>query len=220
MNPPLEYGNYYHIYNRGNNYENIFRNNEDYLHFLHIYDIYIDPIAETFAWCLMKNHFHILIRIKNENEIGFLNPDYSHSDNTELKWKTFFPSQPDDRFTRKPVPILQFKHLFNSYSKWFNIKHQRSGALFQKNFQRKPVDNEKYYTNLIVYIHNNPIKHGFVEHILDYPWTSYLTILSTKPTKLSRNEVIEYFDSIENFEHLHNVDMDENELAIQDWIIE
>lgn len=220
MNFPLEYGYYYHIYNRGNNYENIFRNAEDYVHFLNIYDIYIDPIADTFAWCLMKNHFHILVRIKNENEIGFLNSDYSNSDNTELKWKTFFPSQSDDRFTRKPVPTLQFKHLFNSYSKWFNIKHQRSGALFQKNFQRKPVDNAKYYTNLIVYIHNNPIKHGFVEHILDYPWTSYLTIISTKPTKLSRNEVIEYFDSIENFEHLHKVDMDENELAIQDWIIE
>lgn len=220
MNIPLEYGNYYHIYNRGNNYENIFRNNEDYLHFLDIYDIYINPVADTFAWCLMKNHFHILVRIKNEDEIGFLNSDYSQSESLELKWRTFFPGQPDDRFTRKPVPTQQFKHLFNSYSKWFNIRHHRSGSLFQKNFQRKHVENEKYYTNLIVYIHNNPIKHGFVEHILDYPWTSYLSILSPEPTKLLRNEVIEYFDTVENFEHLHNVEMEKNELPIQDLIIE
>ncbi len=72
MKPLLEYGKYYHIYNRGNNYENIFNENSDYEHFLRIYDIYISTVAETFAWCLMKNHFHILVRIKEDHEIGFL----------------------------------------------------------------------------------------------------------------------------------------------------
>lgn len=220
MNAPLEYGKYYHIYNRGNNYENIFQNNEDYLHFLNAYDIYISPVADTFAWCLMKNHFHILVRIKNEDEIGFLNSDYSNSDNIELKWKTIFPAHPDARYARKPTPTQQFKHLFIAYSRWFNKRHQRFGALFEKNFKRKHVDNEMYYTNLIVYIHNNPIKHGFVEHTLDYPWTSYLSISSTKPTKLMRDNVIRCFDNIENFKHQHGVKAEEYEKLIQYLIIE
>jgi len=49
MKIPLNYGNYYHIYNRGNNRNDIFVNDEDYLHFLELYAIYIDTIADTFA---------------------------------------------------------------------------------------------------------------------------------------------------------------------------
>ncbi len=56
---PLEKGNYYHIYNRGNNGIDVFFDSESYYHFLRLFDRYISPIAETYAWCLLKNHFHI-----------------------------------------------------------------------------------------------------------------------------------------------------------------
>ena len=61
---PLEYGNFYHIYNRGINGCNLFYDNENYEYFLHLYDKYILPVADTFAWVLMRNHFHLLVRIK------------------------------------------------------------------------------------------------------------------------------------------------------------
>lgn len=60
----LERGNYYHIYNRGTNSVTLFDNKENYEYFLTLYSLHIDPIAETFAWCLMKNHFHFVVRIK------------------------------------------------------------------------------------------------------------------------------------------------------------
>jgi putative transposase len=60
----LEHGNYYHIYNRGINSTTLFNEKRNYQHFLNLYETHIDPIAETFAWCLMKNHFHFLVRIK------------------------------------------------------------------------------------------------------------------------------------------------------------
>jgi hypothetical protein len=66
---PLIGGNYYHIYNRGNNSDNIFYENENYYHFLRLYEKYINPIADTFAWCLLKTHFHILIYLKTDAEI-------------------------------------------------------------------------------------------------------------------------------------------------------
>ena len=220
MKTLIEYGNFYHIYNRGNNLDNIFVEEKDYLHFLAIYDIYISTVAETYAWCLMKNHFHLLLRIKNENEIGFLNSEYTNSENPDLKWETFFLENPDKKFLKKPVPINQFKHLFNAYSRWFNKRHNRSGSLFEKNFERKPVENTNHFTNLIAYIHNNPVRHGFVEDAIDYPWTSYLTIKSSKPTKLSRNKVIACFDNIENFVNFHQKSMNENDEIIKDLIIE
>ena len=90
---PLENGKYYHIYNRGINSDILFKENDNYNYFLKLYDTHIDPIAETFAWCLMNNHFHFLIRIKEVEEIK-----------TEIKIQ---PSQ-------------SFSNLFNAYTKAFN----------------------------------------------------------------------------------------------------
>lgn len=58
----------YHVYNRANGNEKLFLSNEK-RYFLEKYTIYISPIADTFCYCLMPNHFHFLIRIKNEEKI-------------------------------------------------------------------------------------------------------------------------------------------------------
>jgi putative transposase len=55
---------YYHIYNRGNNREDLFRQPDNYPHFLGLYEKYILPITETFVWVLMRNHFHLLVRVR------------------------------------------------------------------------------------------------------------------------------------------------------------
>ena len=62
----LEGGNYYHIFNRGNNGCNLFEQPADYERFLWLYDKYISPIADTLAWVLMGNHFHVLVYIKKD----------------------------------------------------------------------------------------------------------------------------------------------------------
>lgn len=55
---PLMPGNYYHIYNRDNNHDDIFYENDNYFHFLRLHEKYINPVADTFAWCLLKNHYY------------------------------------------------------------------------------------------------------------------------------------------------------------------
>ena len=62
---PLRRGACDHIYNRGNSAENLFREERNYPHFLKLYARHVEPIAETFAYCLLKNHFHLLVRIKD-----------------------------------------------------------------------------------------------------------------------------------------------------------
>ncbi|SFO10346.1 REP element-mobilizing transposase RayT [Paenimyroides ummariense] len=198
---PLAKGRYYHIYNRGNNGIDVFFDNESYYHFLRLYDKYISPIADTFAWCLLKNHFHVLVYIKTDSEIDFEKLEYS----TIEKPKDFNPSN-------------QFGYLFNAYTQAVNKKFNRTGSLFERPFERKLIESEKYFQNLIFYIHNNPVFHGFTANINNYPWSSYGTILSDRPTKLKRQEVIEYYGDLENFIQYH--DQEQNLSEINSLIIE
>jgi len=198
---PILHGNYYHIYNRGNNGIDIFLETENYYHFLRLYSKYIEPIAETFAWCLLKNHFHVLVRIKEKEEINTTELSYSTVENPKII-----------------DPSRQFSHFFNAYTQAINKRHNRTGSLFGRTFERKLVSSEIYFQQLIFYIHNNPVHHGFVEKMSFYPWSSYETILSNKPTRLKRNDVIALYGDAENFIFYHNQEQDLNE--INSFIIE
>jgi len=65
----LEQGYFYHIYNRGNNSEVLFKEKDNYIYFLQLLRKYISPIADVYCYCLLNNHFHLLIRVK-ENQLG------------------------------------------------------------------------------------------------------------------------------------------------------
>lgn len=67
----------------------------------------------------------------------------------------------------------------------------------------KKINHNAYFQNVIAYIHNNPVHHKICEHPVEYAWSSYLTCISEKPTKLMRNEVINIFNDIENFKYVH-----------------
>lgn len=198
---PLIKGSYYHIYNRGNNGIDLFMADENYVHFLRLYEKYINPIADTFAWCLMKNHFHILVYLKEDKEIIIKELTYSTVENP-----------------KEINPSKQFSHLFNAYSQAINKRYNRTGSLFEKSFERKIVTSEKYFSNLIFYIHNNPVHHGFEKRIMDYPWSSYDSIISSKPTKLKRERTIECFEDVDNFITYHNKEHDFEE--IKDLLID
>lgn len=66
---PLNPGCIYHIYNRAIGSEKLFLNNENYSFFLKRYRHFISPVADTFCYCLMPNHFHFLVRIKSDIEL-------------------------------------------------------------------------------------------------------------------------------------------------------
>ena len=64
---PLYKDKLYHFYNRGNGKENIFFREENYFYFLRQYEKYLADSIDTFAYCLLPNHFHLLGRIKSDN---------------------------------------------------------------------------------------------------------------------------------------------------------
>ena len=70
----LRFGCYYHIFNRGINRENIFVEEDNYRYFRELFTNHILPIANLYAYCLLPNHFHLLLQIKAEKDLtGFEN---------------------------------------------------------------------------------------------------------------------------------------------------
>lgn len=61
----FEFESVYHIFSHVNGKELIFREELNYQFFLKQLDKYIIPIAEIYAYCLLPNHFHLLLRFKN-----------------------------------------------------------------------------------------------------------------------------------------------------------
>jgi putative transposase len=172
----LETGQYYHIYNHSNGDDNLFREAKNYPFFLQKYQQHINPIAETIAWCLMPNHFHLLVKIKDE---ATLKQDFP-------KFKTLENINSEEKELKLSYLLSkQFSNFFSSYSQSFNKVYQRRGSLFLKNFKRKIIDSEEYLFQLIIYIHTNPIKHGFTSNILDWEWTSYATFSHHYPHLIS-----------------------------------
>lgn len=183
----LEYGQFYHIYNHGVGGRNLFRSAENYSYFLSLYEKHISEVAETFAWVLMPNHFHMLVRMKEETVV-------------------FIPDRVTNPVRDKNnvnIPSQQFSKLFNSYAQAFNKYYQTRGALFERPFRRKLVTDTGYLRQLVLYIHNNPVRHGFCDHPLEYPWSSFLSCIEGKPTMLKREAVLSWFDGKAGFEAMH-----------------
>lgn len=72
---PLEGGYFYHIYNRGNNKQKVFIEEKNYIYFLRLVKKHLLPVAEIYCYCLLPNHFHILLKIKE----GTVNPSQKFS---------------------------------------------------------------------------------------------------------------------------------------------
>jgi putative transposase len=185
-------GQFYHIFNRANDPNRLFRNADNYLFFLARYSRYIEPVAETYAYCLLPNHFHFLVRIREKDEILLmtkknhrLNPRYYEN---------------IEEFISR-----QFSNLFNSYAKAYNKMFMRRGALFMHNFKYKSVDTTAYLRNAIVYIHRNPEKHGLVRSVDEWEWSSLNAIRLGDSSVFSTGKLMTFFDSNEQFLFLHEV---------------
>src|SRR3989344_3211869 len=161
-------GQFFHIYNRGNNKQNIFIEDQDFEFFsmrlkqnlyperfkgLNIQTLPSGSFSLA-SHCLMPNHFHFLIR-----------------QNTEVS-------------TSKLM-----LRVCSSYSKFFNKKYERVGHVFQDQFKQVPIYNDKQLRWLVSYICQNPKIAGIVNNLADYKWSSYPEYLSKKNDGLTHKEL-------------------------------
>lgn len=137
----------HHVMMRGINHQDIFYDEEDYFQFIETlsrmqtrFDDKGHPCGTNFtlyAYCLMPNHVHLLIR-ECEDNLG-----------------------------------EAVKRISSSYVFYYNRKYSRDGHLFKERFKSEPVNDMAYFTILLRYIHQNPIKAGLVSKVSDYKYSSW-----------------------------------------------
>ncbi|MEM7373939.1 MAG: transposase [Bacteroidota bacterium] len=176
---PLVHSQVYHLYNYGINRMNIFYEARNYPYFLRLLRRHTSPIADLLAYCLLPNHFHLLVRIKEWQEL------------------------PQEIQTGKIKLHHPFSHCFNAYSKSINNAYNRSGKLLNENVKRQLVDTEEYLKRALYYIHANPQKHGLVRDFREYQYSSYQLFESGDGTWLDRESVISLLGSREAFLQYH-----------------
>lgn len=205
--PPLTYGTFFHIYNRGNNGENIFIQERNYVYFMELWWKHISPIGETWAYGLLRNHFHAAVWIKDISpDLTGLIKKPSCQNPRENKESSSSDSSEDLsglKNSKFKEPSQYFSNFFNAYARGVNIATQRTGALFERPFNRIPIDTESYLMRLIVYIHQNPQKHQFVTDFRDWNYSSYHDLVSNNSTRLQREKVHQLYGGREDFIRIH-----------------
>ena len=179
---PLHPGVIYHIYNRGVNGETIFKEKRNYEYFINLYVKHIQPVADTYAFCLLPNHFHILGEIRDLTGLEDLSGLKSASQ--------------------------CFSNLFNAYAKSINKAYGRTGPLFERPFKRIPVTDRDYFTRLLIYIHQNPQRHGLIQDYRAWPYSSYGVFTNEQATFVKRDVVREWFGDVAELLNAHSVILD------------
>ena len=184
----------YHVYTHVNGSELVFREDRNYIFFLEKMKLYLLPMLEIYAYCLMQNHIHLLIAFKTKEEIF---------ENLNLE------AAGQDAFRNHQILMRAFSNLLNSYAKAYNKVYDRRGALFLDYLKRTRIDDENYLLNTLRYIHRNPVNHGFVRDANDWEFSSYRSYLHPdKPSAVERDVMLKYFNTPDEFIEFHKTDND------------
>ncbi len=191
----------FHVFNQGNNRQKIFFERENYLFFLRKVKTYILPYADILAWCLMPNHFHIMVLVNEESvEVACKTVGIARSDTVGG-----FP--PKMRTFNDSIGIL-----LRSYTNAINKKYKRSGKLFREKTKAECVtcidgitpsffntasgtqiniiDPEKEYPEMCFhYVHQNPVVAKLVTKATDWEFSSASDYADMRDGKLVNKEV-------------------------------
>jgi putative transposase len=176
----------YHVYNRGNNRQPIFFNRENHLYFLRKMRTHLSPSCDFLAYCLMPNHFHFLVKIKDDVQSG-------GTVGTEQSRGT--TGEPGSQFSKG------LKIMLSSYTRAIQKQQNISGSLFQQNTKHKQVSSEwsweDYTLTCFRYILQNPVSAGLVTHPADWEFSSYRDLVGLRNGTLCNPDLIKLELSLE-----------------------
>lgn len=172
----FENGHIYHVYNRGNNKQVIFPDKTFYHRFLEKLRKECKPVCEILAWCLMPNHFHLLLSANAAScEVA---QQFQHGRVQRLS-KTLGKT-------------------LSSYAQYMQRRRGVTGSIFQQKTKAKQISvdeggtvavNAKYLSSCFEYIHNNPVKAGMVSVPESWPYSSYADYAGLRAGTLCNKEL-------------------------------
>jgi putative transposase len=201
---PLYPNTSYHIFNHGNGFENLFLQEANFHYFLEKYALYISPIAETYAYCLMPNHFHFVVHIRGHEEIERLMVGGGGGEDDNFsKVQNFGKVLTTDAAATNKYLSKQFSNLFSCYTQSFNKVYRRRGSLFIKNFKREPITDHAHLLHAIIYVHRNPVHHGFCSDYIQWEYSSYGDVFNERNGLVVANKSFEMFGGKRMWINLH-----------------
>lgn len=168
----ISVGEYYHIYNRGNDKQSIFLEDRDWIRFLFLVLYFQSPVVfynisrpvanfvRHRVFNIPRNEFEKIVKNRTIELVGFaLMPNHFHLIVHEFK---------------KGGISQYMQRVLNAYTKYFNVKYKKTGHLFQGPFRSVHIEDNEQLLHLSAYIHRNPreIKQ-WKNKELQYPWSSY-----------------------------------------------
>ncbi len=186
----------YYIFNRDNNSRRLFFTRNNYLLFLSKIYTYITPFADILAWCLMPNHFHMMVYV-NEDELEVDTFEREQVLRNQLLIRRRSLNDSISIMLRSYTRAVQYGNLFRQNTKaicltettgftsvWFQLRY---GTIINT------IEPGKEYPQICFnYIHQNPVNEGLVNSAEEWEYSSYLYYLGMRNGKIfSRERVAE-----------------------------
>jgi putative transposase len=157
----LATGETYHVFNRGLHHEPIFTEKREFRLLLDTAAFYLqsDPSVKFSYYRQQPNKYEVNLEKTLVNIHAYaIMPSHFH----------FLLTQKEEGGIRKFIHRLS-----SSYSKYFDIKHDQKGPVFEARFKTVRVGSQEQLTHLSRYIHLNPVTAFLVESPEDYEFSSY-----------------------------------------------
>jgi REP element-mobilizing transposase RayT len=172
----------YHVYNRAVDRKPLFVVPDNRRYFLQKLKHHTSSVLDVYAYNLLGNHFHLLVRVKSETGLT-----HRHGPITDVH----------------RMVSNAFRKLFQTYTLAFNQQQGRIGTLFQTPFKRATIPNDEVLIQELWYVHANAVLHGMSSGLEQWPHSSFAALCSDKPTSLLRDTVWQLFGSREAFIQYH-----------------
>ncbi len=137
----------FHVMMRGINHQNIFEDTEDYYQFINTLDRMRKRYDDDGRVCGTNCTYYAYCLMSNHFHLLVKEREEPIGDTV--------------------------KRIAGSYVYYYNHKYLRDGHLFKERFKSEPVNDMAYFTTLLRYIHQNPVKAGIVERVGDYEYSSW-----------------------------------------------
>lgn len=190
---------FFHVYNRSNNKEVIFPDDECFMSFLRLFKKYVADLVDVHAYCVLPNHFHFAIKVKSKKEVlATLGGRKAHLLN---RTQRAYMNDPEGVGMHRLLS-RQFGNMFNAYAQSYNHGYKRKGNVFNTNMNRLHVGGIEHLKWLIYYIHSNPWHHGMLEDYRQYRWSSICQFMGEITTGVDL-KLVNAFTDMKDFWEYH-----------------
>jgi putative transposase len=179
----------------------LFRSDADYSVFLQRFYKFTNLAVENWAYCLLNNHAHFIVKLKTHEEVIRNITDIDLAVQTVAMKKLLVNSNDESVFDE--MLERQLNSFMVSFVNYTKNKYGHNGGVFQKPFKRVVITTDAHLQQAIVYVHANSVKHNISNDYERYIYSSYISISKNTNTYCEREKVIDFFGGANKFVELH-----------------